>query len=189
MPRTRSRWTLAERRERAFEYFSKGLNVSQVARKLDVTWDTAKSYRERWQEDLSKRARSNPQLLQDVVKNTLQSLEQIDFALAEAWKTYHQCSDYDTGLKAIGHVRSLLQDRSRLLGLMGVKQEMWNLVASVKDVQDRLLDFMQAELCPSDREKLIRFLSGAEFERYMNTNLPVLEIESVSDVVDAELVE
>lgn len=191
MPRSASTLSLSERREAASTLYLKGFTVADVAKKLDITWDTAKSYKRWHEEQISKQARENPQLLSDVLKNTVAMLAELDQVKAAAWRTYHH---KDTGpqtkLQALNTIRQAQNDKAKLYGLFGVKQDFFTLVASVKMVQDRVLDFLARELCADDRAKLERFLMSPELQQYMQTPALAMPAEFDDDeIVDAELVE
>lgn len=191
MPRgsTKSKLSLSERREFASELFEKGFTVSDVARKLKVTWDTAKGYKQWWEDRLAEVAQANPAMLQDVLLNTVQSLAELDRVRAAAWRTYHTAESRQLKLQALNTIRQCQQDKAKLFGLFGVKQDFYMMVANVKVVQDRLLGFMRDELCEGDRAKLERFLTSPEMRQYMGLpELPSLP-EGDDDIEDAEIIE
>lgn len=169
---------LQERREEARALFLKGLTVAEVARKLGVTWDTANRYHELYEEWVEEEAGANPQLLSDVLKNTVQMIAELDQVRAAAWRQYHTAESKQTKLQALNTVRACQQDKAKLFGLFGVKQDFYVLVQNVKVVQDRLLDFLTRELCEEDRAKLEHFLQSPELQQYMGTNrdLPIIEL-------------
>lgn len=189
MPRSASTLTLSERREAASDLFLKGFTVADVAKKLDITWDTAKSYK-RWHEKrITEQARANPQLLSDVLKNTVAMLAELDQVKAAAWRTYHgKGVGAQTRLQALNTIRQAQNDKAKLYGLFGVKQDFYTLVANVKLVQDRVLDFLARELCSEDRTKLERFLMSPELQQYMQTPSLALPMGD-DDVIDAEILE
>lgn len=192
MPRgsTRSALTLSERREEASALYLKGFTPSEVAKKLHVTWDTAKSYKA-WHEDrISQQAKENPQLLADVLKNTVEMLAELDQVRAAAWRTFHTAESRQIKLQALNTIRQAQQDKAKLFGLFGVKQDFYTLVVNVKTVQDRILEFLARELCESDRRKLETFLTSPELQQYMSLGaLPEAPMsEEDEDVVDAEIV-
>lgn len=177
--RTRSRLSLSERREFASELFLKGFNVTDVARKLRVSWDTASSYK-KWHEDrVAAQAQENPQLLQDVLRNTVLSLQELDQIRASAWRQYHASESRQIKLQALNTIRSAQQDKAKLFGLFGVKQDFYLHVQNVTLVQTMLIEFLSRELCADDREKMDRFLSTPEVQKFLGAaaTMPVLEIE------------
>lgn len=179
VPRTASHLSLSERREKASELFLKGLNVAEVARRLDVEWDTAKGY-QRWHEDrIAKQAAENPQLLSDVLRNTVAMMAELDQVRAAAWRQYHTTESAQTRLQALNTVRQAGSDKAKLFGLFGVKHEVYALMANVKMVQDRLIAFMTNHLCDDDRTQLEALLMSPELQQYMGAPmLPMIELES-----------
>lgn len=188
--KTASRKTLSQRREEASDLFTKGFTVADVANKLKVSWDTAKGYK-RWHEArLAKSAADQPQLLQDVLKNTIQSLAEFDQVRAAAWRTYHTSDSKQVKLQALNTIRSAQADKAKLFGLFGVKQDFFIHVQNVTAVQGLLLDFLSRELCEADRSKLERFFQKPEVVQFLAaaSNLPQIEMGSDDEIVDAEVV-
>lgn len=191
--KTKSKLTLSERREEASELFAKGFNVSDVARRLRVSWETAKSYKLWHDERIENAATENPQLLQDVLKNTIASIGELDQIRKEAWRTYHTAESKQIKLQALNTIRQAQQDKAKLFGLFGVKQDFYVHVQNVTVVQNKILDFLSRELCEADRRKLEAFLATPELQRYMGQaqGIPVLELgegDDEDDIEDAVLV-
>lgn len=180
MPRGRSssQLTLSERRDRAAALFTKGFTVSDVARRLRVSWDTAKGYKAWHERRIATVAGENPQLLQDVLKNTILSIAELDQVRASAWRTYHTTESEQIKLQALNTIRAAGQDKAKLFGLFGVKQDFYVHVQNVNFVQSKLLEFMSKELCDEDRRKLEAFLMTPELQRFMGQaqGMPILEI-------------
>lgn len=176
--RTASDMTLQERREKASEYFGKGFNVSWVARKLSVTWDTAKSYQRWHEEQLAEKARENPQLLQDTLRNTIAAIAELDQVRAAAWTTYHTSESSQIKLQALNTIRQASQDKAKLFGVFGVKQDFYVHVQNVTVVQRMLVEWLQRNLCPNDRAALEAFLTSEDVARFMSNaaDLPMLEM-------------
>lgn len=188
MPRgkTKSKKTLAERRELAGELFAKQQSVAFVAKRLGVSWETAKSYKVWWEEQIAEEAASNPGLLRDTLRNTVAQLRELDLVIKEAWKIVHATGRdgdgnlYQTGnqtrLQALNTIRQASADKAKLYGLFGVKQDYFQFVQSVNAIQARLLEFMGETLCPSDREALAELLEG-ELAQHMaiTSGLPMIE--------------
>lgn len=180
---------LHERREEACSLYTKGLTVAEVARRLGVTWDTAKGYQRYYNERLSEAASTNPGLLSDVLKNTIAMLAELDQVRAAAWRAYHgKHASPQTKLQALNTVRAATQDKAKLFGLFGVKQDVLVLVTNVKVVQDKLLQFMRDSLCEDDRAKLEHFLTSPELQQYMQQpELPALPVLDLSEDDYAEV--
>lgn len=188
--KTRSKLSRSERLAKAFEFYGKGLDVAEVSRRLRVSWDTAKRYKEKWEASIDAEAQEKPELLRDVVRNTVQAIRELDMVRAEAWKTYHTADSKQTKLQALNTIRSCQTDKAKLFGLFGVKQDFFLYVQSVNIVQSRLLEFMAEKLCDADRDALAALLEGELAPYLPNTSsMPVLELsEGDDDVEDAVLV-
>lgn len=184
MPRgkTSSNLSLSERRQRASELIAKGFTNQDIAKKLGVTPETASSYRKWHRERVAETVQSNPTFMQDVLDNTVKALEENDLIRKEAWKRYHGTKAPQIKLQALNTVRQCQQDRAKIYGLFGVKQEVLAMFANVKAVQDRLLEFMVQELCGDDQKKLERLLTSPEFEKYMQS--PALP--SATQIIEVE---
>lgn len=189
--KTKSRKTLTQRRHEAADLYTKGFTVSEVSDRLKVSWDTAKAYK-RWHEArLESAAQAQPQLLQDVLKNTIQSLAELDQVRAAAWRTYHTSESKQVKLQALNTIRSAQADKAKLFGLFGVKQDFFIHVQNVTAVQGLLLDFLSRELCEADRQKLERFFEKPEVVQFLAAarGLPQIELTGEDeDIVDAEVV-
>lgn len=178
MPRSNSDLTLSERRERAFQLYLKGYTVADVARDLEVAPNTASRYKSEYEEELEQQTKSNPALLQDVLKNTFRSLEELDQLRKEAWQRYERATTDGTRTKYMRIILASQDQRAKLFGLMGVKQQYMVFVNNVHAVQQKLMQFMREELCDRDRRKL---------EAYMTEELS--EFMGEGQVIDAEAIE
>lgn len=187
--KTKSKLGLSQRRERAFECFAKGWTNTDVARDLNVHMDTVASYREKYEERIHAQAASNPNFLKDVVSNTIRSLEELDRIRADAWKhleprkhrVEHECPEcehtwrettyFDVSDQTRAQYHNVLlkaQDqRAKLFGVLGIKQEVFVAIMQVKIVQDRILEWMSTNLEGDVREALAEFLEN-ELGEYVN---------------------
>jgi len=188
--KTRSSLSLRERREQAFRMYEQGYTPTEVAKELRVSRATAHTYKKKYEESIEEEARLHPGLMRDVLANTIRSLRELDRIRADAWKRlnekrvhkYVECpdcgSDFDVVVREPASDQSRVQyhnvliraqeQRAKLFGVLGVKQEVFVMITQVKLVQDRILNFLQNNLCPHDRENLERFLlSDPEIVAYM----------------------
>lgn len=202
--KTKSKLSLSQRRERAFELFARGYSNIDVRRDLKVSKQTVTGYRKLYNDRVHAQAAANPNFLRDVVTNTMHALEELDRIRADAWKhmeprkivTEHECPECgtefeekeyvavgdDTRSKYMGHLLKAQEMRAKLLGVLGVKTDIFVAVMQVKVVADHLMRFMGEELCPEDREKLAEFLTTPELQKYMGDG-------NLLDSVDAEVIE
>lgn len=200
MPASRSRLSLSERREQAFELFARGWSNQDVAKKLRVNRDTVKGYREKYEANLHAQARANPDFLKDVVANTIRALQELDRIRADAWKHMEprtvkheiQCPNCEheweiklrheiTDKERASYHSVLLKaqdQRAKLFGIMGIKQEVFIALVQVKTVQDMLLEFISETLCPADKAALEQFLLKPELQSYMNGPTAILDLPS-----------
>ena len=209
MPKSNSKMTLSERREKAFEYFSRGYTNRKVASILKVNKDTAAGYRRKYEENLQAQARANPDFLKDIAANTVRSLEELDRIREDAWshmesrtvKVEHTCpeceTEYETKIRyeitdkervAYQSVLLKAQDqRSKLFGVMGVKQEVFIALVQVKAVQDLILEFISNSLCPADKAALEAFLLTPELQAYMTGTRGLDAANGILDLPSEEL--
>lgn len=157
--KTASHLRLSDRRLKAAELFTQGYSVTQVARELKVTAETARRYRDWHEEQVHATARSNPTFLRDVITNTTRALEELDLVRARAWEraNVRNASD-EVQARMMSIILNAQEQRNKLFGILGVKPEFAAHVQRVREQQDRLIVFMQANLCPTDRAKLEEFL-------------------------------
>lgn len=200
--KTKSKLNLSKRRERSFELFAKGYTNTDVAKDLKVRMDTVAGYRALYNDRIHAQAAANPNFLREVLQNTIRAMDELDRIRADAWahledrivKTEHQCPECETifvekdrvqvsdQTRAQYHnVLLKAQDqRSKLMGVLGVKQEMLVAIMQVRVVQDKMLGFMGEHLCDADRAKLETFLTSPELVEYMGSGaLGAIEAESV----------
>lgn len=175
--RSNSPYRLGERREKAFDRFAKGWTIKEVAEYLNVHVKTASRYKQEYEDRIEEIARANPGMLSEVLQNTIRALEELDTVRATAWREYEakdtvDCEECGAALSIhrvspqtrnqfLKTVLTAQEQRHKIYGLFGVKQEFFLMVQQVKQLQDALLEFMQRELCQADREKLDRFLANA----------------------------
>lgn len=197
--KTKSKAPLKLRKERAFRMFAQGASDVEVATRLKVTRQTAYNYRRKYEEKITDEALENPALLQDVLKNTIRSLRELDMIRADAWKrleekpTKHHFECEGCGEELVvemplppsdqarvqyQNVLIKAQDqRAKLYGVLGVKQEVFIAFTNVKVVQDRLLEWMARNLCPTDRERLAVFME-TELSEYLGPIPEAIEASS-----------
>lgn len=152
------RMGIGQRKEVAFECFKKGYTNAETAREIGIHPDTVTRYRRAYEEQLAAEVQGNPHLLRDVLGNTLRSLEELDRVRAAAWKDYQEATSATAKKGFLDLAIKAQSERAKLFGLMGVKQDTLVYINGVKEVQDKLMDFMTKELCPADRAKLEKYL-------------------------------
>lgn len=191
MPRGRTRSTLSlkERKQRAFDLMDRGYHNAEIGRTIGVTADTMTSYRRQYEAGIQDTAAANPRLLTDILGNTIRSLKELDQVRMDAWQSLKPklvkftCEECDhenrVKLEPWGQVRAQLlntilraqQQRAALFGVLGVKAEVYAHMAQVSRLQTMLLEFMQRELCATDREKLAQYV-----ERALGGEVPVVHL-------------
>lgn len=200
--KTKSKKTLRQRKEEAFRSFAQGKTIEEVARSLKVSRQTASSYKKKYEAALEAEATADPRLLQDVLKNTIRSLRELDMIRSDAWARLEErprridveCPECETEFAAtvvlppsdqsrVQYQNVLLKaqdSRAKLYGVMGVKQEVFVAITNVQIVQNRMLDWMGRHLCAQDREALADFLESELSEYMPSTNaIGILDVESV----------
>lgn len=163
---TRSPLRLGARRQRAFELFTEGASNVEVARALQVSPDTAGRYRKLYEERIEQQAASNPHLLRQVLPNTIKALEELEKVRAYAWERARSTESDTIRAQMMNVILKAQDQRAKLFGLMGVKQEALAFTMQVQKQQTRLIEYMQRELCPADRVKLEEFIIS-EFADYL----------------------
>lgn len=190
----------SERLERSYELFAKGYSQADVARKLAVHKATAAAYKRRYEAQLQDQVKAHPDLLNDVLGNALRILTEGDYIRKDVWKYLakrkpHVCENCmencgcDEPLPpsaVIGYHNTLLkaqEQRMKVFGLLGVRQEYFIKVQQIEALQRQLLDFMATNLCLEDRARLEQFLGSTVGELAQASVLPVIDVMAESDVV------
>lgn len=162
MPRgsTASPYTLQERKRRANEMFLQGRSKSEVAEALDISDDTAYRYYAAYEEQIQAEAAANPRLLLNYLENTIRALQENELVRSRAWERYEESTSDTIKAQMLNIALKAQSERSKLFGLLGVKQEYFAHVQRIQALQSRMIDFMRTELCDADRLKLERMLEG-----------------------------
>lgn len=147
-----------ERLERAFELFAKGYSNVEVADDIHVHPDTVTRYRRVYESRIAQQAKDTPNLLRDVLGNTLRTLAELDRIRKEAWERYESASTDGARQKWMAIVLKAQDQRAKLFGLMGVKQDTLAYINGIKEIQGKLIEFMQRELCADDRRRLDEYI-------------------------------
>jgi hypothetical protein len=198
--KTKSKLTLRQRREQAYRLFAQGVHDIDVARELKVSRKTVASYRQRYEGVIEEEAGNSPTLLQDVLKSTVRALRELDLIRADAWKrltekpTKHKfdcesCGDEvvielplpPTDQARVQYQNVLLkaqEQRAKLLGVLGVKQEVFIQFNNIKIVQDKVLEWMGRNLCATDRERLAVFME-TELQQYLGPTTEPIEVQAI----------
>lgn len=111
-----------EKLEKVAALHLKGYNYAQIGRELNVTPAHAKHLVEEYKEFVKERAQENPDLLERLLENTLETLETVDMISKEAWETYEQAKDFEMIQQRNASLKNLMDitDRkAKLLNLMG----------------------------------------------------------------------
>lgn len=175
MPRRRTE-TRTERKQRAFKLYSRGYNPADTARKIGVSYDTASRYHKEWKALAKTSAVENPTLLKEVLQNTIQMLEELDQIRQEAWEQYETAETHTLKNAYLNTMLKAQEQRSRSLGVFGVKQEFFAYVQNIQIIQVKLMDFMRTELCADDRGKLIRMFEEGDLREHIEASImPTLE--------------
>jgi transcriptional regulator NrdR family protein/DNA-binding CsgD family transcriptional regulator len=203
--KSKSKLGLSQRRERAFELFARGYTNAAVAKDLNVHADTVAGYREKYEASIHAQAAANPNFLKEVLQNTIRSLAELDRIREDAWKhledrkvrVRRQCPECEHEWREVDYfpvsdqsraqyhnVLLKAQDqRSKLFGVLGVKQEVLIAILQVKTVQDKVLDWLAEHVQGELREDLATFLESPELAAYMGNARPAF------DAIDTEAVE
>lgn len=180
MPRgkTSSPYGRAARKEKAFDYYSRGFSIIEVARELQVDRTTASRYKQLYENSLQSEATNNPTLLRDILRNTVRALTELDQVRAEAWKRYEATENEATKATFLNTALKALEQRAKLFQLFGVKAEYMAQVALIQRQQDELVRFLgEHEFCEPDRDAIVDFLA-----RQISTNdLDSLAVTSAGD--------
>lgn len=154
----------------------KGWTIVAVAADLSVTEETASRYKHEYQDKIQQQAAANPSMLVEVLQNALVALDENDTIRRHAWEDFDNCDgmevECDCGTVLVlpprpsttrnAYLKTILsaqEQRAKIYGLFGVKAEFYQQVAHIKQLQDKLIEFMKRELCPEDRAKLLRLLA------------------------------
>jgi hypothetical protein len=111
-----------------------------------------------YEERIDSQAAANPHLLRQVLPNTIKSLEELDKVRAFAWKRASETESDTIRAQMMNVILKAQDQRSKLFGLMGVKQEALAYTMQIQKQQERLIEYMQRELCPADRLRLEEFI-------------------------------
>lgn len=185
----------AERLDKAFDYFRMGYSDADVARRLKLHPDTIASYRRKFEDRIQDAVRERPELLNDVLGNTYRVLDELNMVIKDAWKRigrkrvgicqscYEECGhDHPLAPSAVAGFHNIIlkatEDRIKVYGLLGVKQEYFMRVQQIEQLQRRILDFMAGEFCEMDRRKLANFMAGLAGE---TPELPPIDVEAISE--------
>lgn len=201
MAKSKSKLKLSQRREKAFSFFARGYTNTDVAAELKVHPDTVAGYRKLYEENLHAQAAANPGFLKDVLTNTIRNLAELDHIKAEAWKhmeprktkTTVECPHCEenfsvtetievsdqTRVQYLNVALKAQDQRSKLFGVLGIKQEVFAAVMQVSIVQQKLMEWMMEHLDNITRDELATFMEK-ELGEYLGNN-PLAAIDSLSD--------
>lgn len=178
MPGTNSEHSLSERKEIARSLFIRGYTNADVARELGVHPDTVARYRADYEEEVESQAADNPHLLHDVLLNTVRSLAELEELRRETWDQYEDASSQQYRNQLLNTLVKIQDQRAKLFGLFGVKAEFFAHVQNLRILHQKLIAFMERELCAADKVKLERFLTQGELADIIRQDLPVLDVEA-----------
>jgi len=159
--KTKSKYKIGERKQKAFVGIKKGLSNIEIAKDIEVSPGTVSRYRKEYIEKIRDEARNNPDLLRDVLGNTIKALEELDLVKAEAWKLFNKTNSEQTKISCLARVTACQDQRAKLFGLFGVKAEFFLHVDAIRQQQTKLLEFMGEHLCPQDRIALESYIVSA----------------------------
>lgn len=159
--KTESKMRIGERKQKAFEGIKQGLTNVEIAKRIKVSPGTVSRYRKDYIAQISDQARNNPDLLRDVLGNTIKALEELDLVKAEAWKLYNRTNSETTKISCLARITACQDQRAKLFGLFGVKAEFFLHVDAIRQQQSKLLEFMGEHLCPTDRIALEAYIVSA----------------------------
>lgn len=199
--------TLRERRDRAAVLFSQGYNVTDVAREMGVSRTTATDYKKRYEESLAQEVKDNPGFLRDAVANTVRTLRELDEIRKNAWNTlndklprsvetkcpncgemveheYRDAPSDQTRTQMLNVLLKSGEQRAKLFGLLGVKQEVLIEIQSVNIVQNRIMAWLTENLQGDQREALASFVEVelAPFIRQDDGPMPVIEASVITEL-------
>lgn len=163
MPRGRTSSPLSRsaRLERASNLYARGYSIADVARELSVSPDTASRYKKQYDESLKDQARLNPDLLQDVLRNTFQSLRELEQVQQQAWTRYEGAQTDQTRAAFLNTALKAQEQKAKLFQLFGVKATFLAKVAHIQAQQRAFITFLgEANFCDRDRDLIAEFLAS-----------------------------
>ncbi len=207
---TKSKLSLKERRERAFDLIGRGYKDVDIAADIGVSRQTAASYRRTYEDDLVRRAAEQPDVVGNAVANIFRLLAELDDVRTMAHKklarrkkkvsitcdsclhemefTYQEPPNDQATVQYQNVLLKAADQRAKVLGLMGVKQEVFVEIQNVNIVQQRLIGWLQTYLPQEWRVKLADFMES-ELSEYIATDEREIRPVLPASVLESRVVE
>lgn len=143
------RKTDTRKRAQACRLFSEGYMPRDVAEKVEVSYRTAIVYQKFYQKKMQRAVIRNKDFFDKVVEHTLQELDVL--AGQAKWiKEIAEDEEEPSGVRisAFSQLRWINEQRQKLKRLLDQKVEITHKVEEIRVRQDRIINFMEDELCP-----------------------------------------
>lgn len=173
--------------ERAAELFLKKYKYTEIARELGVTPAYAKALVEDYQALIKRRAEDDPDLLDRLVENTIETLDTLALIEKEIWETYQKAKDFEMINQqnaTLKNAMDITEKRAKLLQLMGAKADSGNTarLQKAEKVNQIVSEVMRDIVSQCPRCKIEAQIKLAEAFRLMENAENIVEMHELETV-------
>lgn len=154
--KTKSKLTYSERKETAFELFTRHWSNADIARKLDVTPETISNYKREWEKIQEESVWNDPNYLNRILEHTKSRVTELEQVMSHGWTAFEGTANENAKMAALRIIKDTIMDMAKLQRLTDTRIEIVNQAEKALQVQTILLEMINTVIsdCPHCRHAL-----------------------------------
>ena len=154
--KTKSSLAYSERKEIAFELFTRRWKNADIARKLEVTPETISTYRKEWERLSEEAAWSDPNYLNRILEHTKARVSELETVITKTWDVTDESENQNAKVSALRTIKDTIMDIAKLQRLTDTRIEIVDQAEKAAQVQSIILEMINVVIqeCPTCKAKL-----------------------------------
>jgi len=161
--KTTSIMSYSERKETAFDLFTRHWTNADIARHIGVTPETISNYRREWDKLSEEAAWSDPNYLNKILEHTKARVTELEQVINQTWGIADGGKNDNARVAALRTIKDTIMDIAKLQRLTDTRIEIVDQAEKATQVQTIILEMINSVIqeCPDCKYKLAIRLSEA----------------------------
>jgi predicted transcriptional regulator len=171
--KTKSSLSYSERKETAFDLFTRHWTNADIARHLEVTPETISSYKKEWEKLSEEAVWNDPNYLNKILEHTRGRIDELEKVISRTWDVADGSDNQNAKVSALRTIKDTIMDVAKLQRLTDTRIEIVNQAEKALQVQTVILEMINQVIqdCPRCKQALSDKLREASALREGKTQL------------------
>jgi len=154
--KTNSSLSYSERKEIAFDLFTRHWKNADIAKKIEVTPETISSYRKEWERLSEEASWNDPNYLNRILEHTKARVSELEIVINKAWDVAEKTENQNAKVSALRAIKDTIMDIAKLQRLTDTRIEIVDQAEKATQVQAIILEMINVVIqeCPTCKAKL-----------------------------------